>query len=167
MFVGPTTHFSASSEVVKSFSISAETCKVWNFDSDQVAYYHSHSATKDEMEKAAAIDAIFEIDLCWAHSSFHPNITKDAPYIGHPEEFYTILEEKFPADNVSLDEFRSFVAEHPSMRVLIDIKDVTVFPYLEELINEIGPERCIVHAFIKDWTIIPQDTVTSQKVMAK
>lgn len=133
--------------------------KVWNFEMDRVAYYHSHSATWEELEKAAAIDAIFEIDLCFAHSSFHPNVTEGMPYIGHPEEFYTILKKKFPADNVSLDVFQDFLREHPSMKVLIDIKDVTVFPYLEKFVNEIGAKRCLAHAFIKNWTIVPEGTL--------
>ncbi len=128
---------------------------------DQVIYFHSHTATPTELEAAAIAaskkDIIFEIDLAWATNPFieNKNIRVNQPYIGHPEKFYTELKKPFPSDNVSLEQFKSFLKNNPSIKVLIDLKDKAVFHYLEEFIKEIGNERCIVHAFIKDWTLLP------------
>ncbi len=125
---------------------------------DQFVYFHSHTATLKELQAAAEKNSIFEIDLAWAHSAFNPHVEEGKPYIGHPEEFYTKHGKTFPAANVSLDEFKSFLKAHPGMKVLIDVKDETVLPYLRELATAIGPDRCIVHAFINNWTQIPNET---------
>lgn len=122
---------------------------------DHLVYFHSHNASPKELAEAAAGRLIFEIDLAWAHSSFHPLIEKEAPYIGHPEEFYTEMGRSFPEKNVSLIEFQEFLRTNPSIKVLIDVKDATTFTYLEKFIKKIGVERCIVHAFIKNWTVVP------------
>jgi hypothetical protein len=45
------------------------------------------------------------------------------------------------------------------MKVLIDIKDEATFPYLKMIATYLGSDRCICHAFIKDWTIVPPNTV--------
>lgn len=119
-------------------------------------YYHSHTATPKELKMAAMICPVFEIDLAWGHSSFHPSIAKGAPYIGHPEEFYTKMGNPFPADNVTLVEFQNFLKDYPSVKVLIDVKDEATFPFLKGFIKAVGAERCIVHAFIKNWTIAPE-----------
>jgi len=118
-------------------------------------YYHAPKASVRELQAVDSRNVIFEIDLAWAHSSFKPQIKENTPYIGHPEEFYTKMGRPFPEDNVSLDEFKAFVKIHPNMRVLLDLKDEAVFPYVETFAKEIGKERCIVHAFIKNWTHIP------------
>lgn len=125
---------------------------------DQITYFHSHTATVKELEAASKFEnIIFEIDLAWASNPFiaNRNIRINTPYIGHPEKFYTELNKPFPHDNVSLNEFKAFLKNHPSIKVLIDLKDKAAFTYLEEFIKEIGCQRCIVHAFIKDWTLLP------------
>lgn len=122
----------------------------------QIIYFHSHTATKKELEAAAGVQPTFEIDLAWAHEAFRPNLKKNSPYIGHPEEFYTILGKQFPAENVTLAEFVIYLKEHPHIKVLLDIKDEAVLPYLEDFVQTIGSDRCIAHAFIKNWTSIPE-----------
>lgn len=77
-----------------------------------------------------------------------------SPFIGHPEEFYTILGNEFPSDNVTLAEFQEFLQKYPSIKVLIDIKDDSTYKnssFLEDLVNSVGNERCIVHAFMSNW----------------
>lgn len=101
-------------------------------------------------------DLIFEIDLAYARTAFRKEIRASQPYIGHPEAFYTIMERPFPEENVSLEEFLSFVLDHPRMKVLIDLKSIDALPFLEKMVHQIGKDRCLVHAFIKDWTIYPE-----------
>lgn len=125
----------------------------------EILYYHSHTATRKELQAAAKANVIFEIDLAWAHNAFHPNLEKGKPYIGHPEEFYTVLKKPFPAENITLAEFVDFLKQHPRIKVLLDIKDQAVFPYLKEFVDAVGAERCIAHAFIKNWTIVPENVV--------
>lgn len=117
-------------------------------------YFHSHTVSQNELAKAVIVCPVFEIDLAWAHSSFHPLIAKGTPYIGHPEEFYTKMDKPFPVDNVTLAEFQTFLRDNPSIKVLIDVKDEAAFSYLEEFIKAVGATRCIVHSFIKNWTMV-------------
>lgn len=121
----------------------------------QIVYFHSHTATKQELEAAVGVQPIFEIDLAWAHNAFQTTLKKDSPYIGHPEEFYTQLGKKFPSENVTLAQFVAFFKQHPHIKVLLDIKDAAVLPYLEEFVHTVGANRCIAHAFIKNWTHVP------------
>lgn len=120
-------------------------------------YYHSHTATPQELSLASRYCPIFEIDLAWAHTSFHPKVLKNHPYIGHPEEYYTKGGNRFPEGNISLEEFQQFLKENPSVKVLIDVKDMAAFDYLESFVKAIGSNRCIVHAAIQNWRIIPSD----------
>lgn len=131
--------------------------KVW----DHLAYFHAPDASRELLNSIANQNLIFEIDLSWAHSSFNSFVKQDHPYIGHPEEFYTKKGQKFPASNVDILEFQTFLLEHPSIRVLIDIKDETVYPFLKWFMQTVGTKRCIVHAFIKNWTHIPPNTTIS------
>ncbi len=124
---------------------------------NKIVYFHAPDASRCTLESIKDSDIIFEIDLSYAHSNFNEYISKGTPYIGHPEEFYTIMKKPFPKDNVSFDEFINFAINHPSIKILIDIKDKDAFPYLEKLVNSIGSDRCIVHAFIKNWTQIPNN----------
>ncbi len=124
---------------------------------DHLVYFHSHTVYSKQLEEACSLHPIFEIDLAWAHAAFHPSIINGKPYIGHPEEFYTKLGKPFPVANVSLEEFQDFLKNNPAVKVLIDIKDEATFPYLKEFVKAVGAERCIVHAFIKDWTLVPSE----------
>ena len=129
---------------------------------NELIYYHSHTASKEELQEASCLCPIFEIDLAWAHSAFHPSLIAGRPYIGHPEEFYTLMEKPFPAHNVTLQEFQEFLQENPAVQVLIDIKDATVFPYLEEFVRLVGAHRCIAHAFINNWVVMPEGFLFEQ-----
>ena len=131
--------------------------KIFGQDFNNLTYFHSHSATPEELEASRSISPIFEIDLAWAQEQFHPSIVGSTPYIGHPKEFYTEMGNSFPSRNVKLEEFQLFMKNNPSLKVLIDVKDERVFPYLSELIKTVGAKRCIVHAFIKGWTLIPKN----------
>jgi hypothetical protein len=108
------------------------------------------------LEKSVGKKIIFEIDLAFAHSAFREELIKESPYIGHPEEFYTRMGRPFPKDNLTCEAFLEFLEENPSLYVLIDLKDEACFPYLEEFVHKVGASRCLVHAFIKDWTYVPE-----------
>ncbi|MCI5052787.1 MAG: hypothetical protein MRY21_06615 [Simkaniaceae bacterium] len=121
------------------------------FGGQSVCYFHTRYATLETLEKAREQNAIYEFDLAWAHRKFHPLVTAGAPYIGHPEEFYTIENHPFLKENLSFQALREYLVAHPDLRVLIDIKDELVIPYVAALAREIGKERCLVHAFIREW----------------
>lgn len=122
---------------------------------DRLIYFHAHIFSLEDLAVAAAMCPILEIDLAWAHSSFYPSICSGRPYIGHPEEFYTIKGKSFPPATISLEQFECFLNNYSSVKVLIDIKDEITFSYLEDFVKKVGAERCIVHAFIKNWTEVP------------
>lgn len=123
-----------------------------------LVYFHSHTCTPGVMDDATAACPLFEIDLAWAHSAFHDNVTKGCPFIGHPEEFYTKLgEEEYPDENVTLDTFVAFINKNKNLKLFIDIKDESLYKgtntVLVDLINTVGPSRVICHAFIEAWRV--------------
>jgi hypothetical protein len=136
----------------------AELPLIFGQQRDQLVYFHAPDASRKTLDGARSTSCLFEIDLAMAESNYHSTLTKGKPYIGHPEEFYTILKREFPKDNVSLDEFKLFLTENPKIHVLIDIKHVAVLDYLADFIKSVGPKKCMVHAFIKNWTILPSKT---------
>lgn len=129
---------------------------------DSLVYYHSHITSPEHLEKAEQTCPLFEIDLAWAHSTFIDSIPCGSPFIGHPEEFYTKMGHEFPSENVTLDQFQSFMTTHTDVKLLIDIKDDTTYMAsnaLEVLILSVGAPRCIVHAFIHQWTMLPEGSL--------
>jgi hypothetical protein len=119
-------------------------------------YYHAHEATQELIEQSAEMDVIFEFDLSIAYNALYPKLKKGAPFIGHPEIFYTSKELPFPVQNLSFEELKDLAKELPHLKILIDVKDWHALPALEQFIQEIGPHRCIVHAFIAEWVTSPK-----------
>ncbi|MCH9608761.1 MAG: hypothetical protein S4CHLAM45_06730 [Chlamydiales bacterium] len=123
---------------------------------DQVTYFHTRTVSCDELELAKSRSPMFEIDVAWGYSPFSKNVIKGMPYIGHPQEYYTELGWEYPENNVSLEQFKNFLINYPSIQVLIDVKDIAVLPFVEKFVNAVGAKRCTAHAFVKDWVHIPQ-----------
>lgn len=128
-----------------------------SFTEKSFAYFHAPDAAKSTLLPAICQNSIFEIDLAYAYNNFNNSVFKGLPYIGHPEEFYTKLGRPFPYKNMSFDKFCRFIQKHPSAKILIDLKDEAAFPYLKSLVQQVGSDRCIVHAFIKEWLHPPDD----------
>lgn len=133
---------------------------IFNHTWNHLTYFHAPDASHELLDSVANKNLIFEIDLSWAHSTFNSYVREGHPYIGHPEEFYTKLGKPFPSKNIDILEFQNFLIKNPSIKVLIDIKDEAVYPFLQQFIQAVGPKRCIVHAFVKNWTHIPPNATT-------
>lgn len=151
----------AAAQTTSSNDARATHPLVFNKAWDHLAYFHAPDASQKLLDSVAKQNLIFEIDLSWAHSSFNAYVREGHPYIGHPEEFYTVKKMPFPSNNIGILEFQAFLIKNPSFKVLIDIKDETVYPFLQQFIKAVGPERCMVHAFIKNWTRVPLNTARS------
>jgi hypothetical protein len=122
-----------------------------------IRYFHSHEATRELVEQAALKGVIFEFDLSWAHTAFHPNLKQNTPYVGHPNYFYSIESKKYPENNLSFEEIKTFFLQNPKAKVLIDIKDAVALATLEQFLIDVGSDRCVVHSFIKEWSPAPSD----------
>lgn len=129
---------------------------VFGYSALPLCYFHAPDVSIRTLNKAACRPCLFAIDLAFAHTSNNPYVKKDSPYIGQSEEFYTEMHHSFPKDNVDLEFFLSFLEENYFMKVLIHVKDAAVYPILEEFIQKVGPERCMVYAFIKEWNVLPE-----------
>ncbi len=115
-------------------------------------YYHTPKVTPKELEAAISRRASIEIDIAWAYEAFVDGVEKDQPYIGHPQEFYTVLGKEFPKENVTISYAVNQLKLHPEVLVVLDCKDTNAISAVASIVGELGAARCLIHAFIKDWT---------------
>ena len=95
---------------------------------NNLVYFHSHTCTPDILNDAVDACPLFEIDLAWAHTAFNSAVTMGSPFIGHPEEFYTLLgEEKFPEGNVTLEQFLRFMNNNLHIKLFSRLLYLTVY----------------------------------------
>ena len=129
---------------------------------NNLVYFHSHTCTPDILNNAVDLCPLFEIDVAWAHTAFHDKVAVGCPFIGHPEEFYTMLGDKeYPEENVKLDTFLRFLNKHKNIKLFVDIKDEEIYTkttVLKDLMLAVGPNRVICHAFIEAWRVQPEGT---------
>jgi hypothetical protein len=70
-------------------------------------------------------------------------------YIGHHWLFYLTKGLAFPPLNVSIEKTMEFIIEHGFFTKL-DCKDEEAIPKVVELAQRLGPNRCMLHAFISE-----------------
>lgn len=102
--------------------------------------YHTYSVTKKSVQQA--IDGNKSMDLDISIDS------KGEPYLGHTEEYYKISGETQP-ECMPFDEAISLIAK-AHIPVIVDCKHHDGWPAVEDVVDKIGPHRCLVHAFISE-----------------
>lgn len=75
--------------------------------------------------------------------------TDDEYYIGHHRLFYEYRNLAFPPPNVSIEKTMGLIIEHGFFTKL-DCKDGKAIPKVAELAQKLGPNSCMLHAFIRE-----------------
>lgn len=125
---------------------------------EQLPYFHAPDASSKILEDCQGRSVILEIDVAMTSDLDFEHAIPNSPYIGHPSPFYEMSHTSFPPSNVSLEQFKEYLLKpgNESIKVLLDIKNKEVIPYILEFAKDVGRGRCIAHAFISDWTRYPQ-----------
>jgi hypothetical protein len=70
------------------------------------------------------------------------------PYLGHPKEYHEKTKEPF-FDSMPLWEAVEALADS-NIPVIVDCKHFSAWPVTEEVVRQLGPERCLVHSFVSE-----------------
>ena len=109
-------------------------------------YWHVREVYEETIKEAIKRGSSIEIDIAYDEDN-------GSIYIGHPKEFYTI-EKKIPLpNNIDIDKAVEMLAEVPDVVLILDCKHKKTLPKIKEIINRLGVHRCILHSFIKEWSV--------------
>ena len=90
---------------------------------------------------AIDMDRSIDLDICVDEA--------DAPYLGHSAEFYELS--GTPRDcAMPLWDAVELISK-ATIPAIVDCKHYRAWPYVEEVIRRIGPDRCLVHTFISEF----------------
>lgn len=101
-------------------------------------FYHTYSVTNESIQASIDANTSMDLDVCVDEEGH--------PYIGHSQEFYKISGEK-QEDCLPLWEAVEKIASS-TIAVIIDCKHHDAWHVVEEVIEKIGAERCLVHSYI-------------------
>jgi hypothetical protein len=103
--------------------------------------YHTHEVTRDSLQEAIDTDKSIDLDLCVDEEG--------VPYLGHSAEFYELG--STPRDcSMPLWDAVELISK-ATIPAIVDCKHYRAWPYVEEVIRRIGPDRCLVHTFISEF----------------
>ncbi len=99
--------------------------------------FHTHSATREAIEKAIASGKSMDLDISVDESG--------SPYLGHSKEYYEKTVRSQP-ETMSFAEAIELVGK-ATIPVIVDCKHYNAWPTVENVISRIGAHRCLVHSF--------------------
>lgn len=103
--------------------------------------YHTHEVTRDSLQEAIDTDKSIDLDICVDEEG--------VPYLGHSAEFYELS--STPRDcSMPLWDAVELISK-ATIPAIVDCKHYRAWPYVEEVIRRIGPDRCLVHTFISEF----------------
>ncbi len=110
---------------------------------------HSFIFDTDTFASAVANHEAIEIDI-----SLDDN---GNPYIGHPLSWYIFHHKSFK-EPIRLDTALEMLKHTPNTKVVFDIKQKQAVDSVMSIVNEIGAERCFIHAFASELVLDPEET---------
>jgi hypothetical protein len=103
--------------------------------------FHTRSVTEAVLERAIEEKKSIDLDVCVDEHG--------QPYLGHSKEFHEKTWTPF-YKTMPLWEAVEAVAKS-EIPAIVDCKHVDAWPIVEEVITRIGPHRCLVHSFVKEF----------------
>ncbi len=99
--------------------------------------YHTHLVTKDILQRAIRGGKSIDIDVCIDDAG--------EAYLGHSREYHDKSGDSW-YENMPIWEAISMII--PSrIPVIVDCKHFDAWTFVEEAVNKIGAEKCLVHTF--------------------
>lgn len=102
--------------------------------------FRTYSVTKKILQQAIKEGKSMDLDVC----------VDDAgkPYLGHSKEYHDKSGDP-REENMPLWKAIDMIAES-NISVIVDCKHFDAWPIVEEVVNKIGAEKCLVHSFISE-----------------
>lgn len=104
-------------------------------------FYHTHEVTRASLREAIEMNKSMDLDICVDEAG--------SPYLGHSQEFYE--KSGIPPDHsMPLWEAVALISR-ANIPVIVDCKHFNAWRYVEDVIDSIGPSKCMVHTFISEF----------------
>ncbi len=102
--------------------------------------FHTWTVTPALLEKAIQEERSMDLDVCVDEQG--------NPYLGHSKEYHEKTWQPF-FKSMPLWEAVDALAKS-GIPAIIDCKHADAWPIVEEVVSRIGPQRCLVHSFVKE-----------------
>ena len=109
-------------------------------------YWHMREIDRATIEEAIRRGTSIELDIAFDEET-------GEIYVGHPKEFYTIEKQTPLPHNIGIDEAVAMIKDVEDLVLVLDCKHEKALPKIKEIIETLGQHRCILHAFIKEWSV--------------
>jgi hypothetical protein len=106
-----------------------------------VVLFHTWTVTRELLGQAIREKRSMDLDVCVGDGG-------GEPYLGHPKEYHEKTKEPF-FDSMPLWEAVEALAVS-NIPVIVDCKHFDAWPVTEEVVRQLGPERCLVHSFVSE-----------------
>lgn len=103
--------------------------------------FHTYDASEKSIQEAIAQDKSMDLDISV------DDLGK--PYLGHSLEFYEKSKEEKPQNNMGFRDAINMVSK-ANIPVIVDCKDIKAWDLTDEVVSQIGPERCLVHIYANE-----------------
>lgn len=101
-------------------------------------FFHTWTVTKDLLKQAILEQKSMDLDVCVDDA--------ENPYLGHSKEYHEKSGEPYFV-TMPLWEAVDTIAKS-NIAVMVDCKHFNAWPIIEEVVAKIGPERCLVCAYV-------------------
>lgn len=105
-----------------------------------VVLFHTWTVTRELLAQAIREKRSMDLDVCVDD--------RGNPYLGHPKEYHEKTQEPF-FNSMPLWEAVEKLA-HSSIPLIVDCKHFSAWPVVEDIVRQLGPERCLVHSFVSE-----------------
>lgn len=102
--------------------------------------FHTHSVTKNTLQRAIREGKSMDLDVCI-------DDTGEA-YLGHPKEYHDKSGDPWK-ENMPIWEAVNMIRQS-DIPVIVDCKHFDAWPFVGDVVNKIGAEKCLVHSFASE-----------------
>lgn len=103
--------------------------------------FHTHKVTKEAVTEAIASSKSMDLDIAIDG--------KGNPFIGHSLEYYRISGEEQPIC-MPFSQVLNLIVK-ADIPITVDCKQPEAWPVVKEVLNQVGPHRCLVHTFASEF----------------
>jgi hypothetical protein len=105
-----------------------------------VILFHTWTVTEELLAQAIREKRSMDLDVCVDDRGY--------PFLGHPKEYHEKTNEPFFH---SMPFWEAVEALTDSIiPVIVDCKHFAAWPAVDEVVRQLGPERCLVHSFVSE-----------------
>ena len=105
-----------------------------------VVLFHTWTVTRELLGRAIREKRSMDLDVCVDDSGI--------PYLGHSKEYHEKTREPLFASMPLWEAVKTLA--NSNIPVIVDCKHFGAWPLVEDVVRQLGPERCLVHSFVSE-----------------